>query len=162
MLSSPEWYVLGDVCVFLLCWADCVGSLICLVYSLSGWLPGPGLCGGCWLLGGTGSQGGISAGLFLGWVKIQETLGLLPPNCGSNQVRGLVWPLAGRVRYSSLVTGPKGPRAGFASLVRGTTSWHCWVQGLGSPEACVGLPVDRTMVQLVRMCLQAEYLILCS
>ena len=32
------------------------------------------------------------------------------------------------------------------------------MQGLGSPEACVGLLVDRTMVQLVRMCLQAAYL----
>lgn len=32
------------------------------------------------------------------------------------------------------------------------------MQGLGSPEACVGLLVDRTMVQLVRLCLQAAYL----
>lgn len=43
----------------------------------------PALHGGCWLLvGGTRSQGGTSAGLLLGWVKMQETLGLLPPSGG--------------------------------------------------------------------------------
>ena len=44
--------------VFLLCYADYVGSLVNLVGPQSGWLPCLALHGGCWLLvGGTGTQG---------------------------------------------------------------------------------------------------------
>lgn len=43
----------------LLWWANYVSSLVGLVGPWCSWLPGPTLCGGCWLLvNRTGSQSG--------------------------------------------------------------------------------------------------------
>ena len=61
-----------------------------------------------------------TAGLLVGGVRVQETLGLLPahwwlkPHPGASA--GL---LAGRAKPWVLVAGPRGPRAGVESLVGG-------------------------------------------
>ena len=87
--------------VLLLWQADSVGALVGLICPWPGWLPGPAIYEGFWLLFCRAWSWGswlqnpsgpwASAGLLLGGIRVWKTLGLLPPAIyGWSHVLGLI------------------------------------------------------------------------
>lgn len=109
----------------LLLWRpDYVGSLLVLVGSCFGWLPGPALCECCWLLftgawsqavvGRTVGDPRASAGFLVGGVRVPKTAELLLTHWQVKQGPGVIVKLlAGTDVSCSLPAGPRNLRTHF-------------------------------------------------